>query len=222
MRDSITVHAWHETGSSAYSSTVSVATSLVEPETASSLMRALETSRDPYDYRLPDVGDQFEIDTAPYRLLGWLEDFSVDSGMDGIDPFSATVGGITIKPGAAVATGLSESVTEQGGTAWFGRNSSACFHYITWSNKRRDDRSDRRRYGLETEGNRLVVSTEALKSYLRKTGMDLIVSVKIFKEEGDGGYEKVGAEKTKARTAKVLILRKDGAVEDDKGHLGAW
>jgi len=52
--------------------------------------------------------------------------------------------------------------------------------------------------------------------------MDLIVSMKIFKEEGDGGYEKAGTEKTKARTAKVVILRKDGAVEDDEGYLGAW
>jgi hypothetical protein len=168
------------------------------------------------------VGDQFEIDAAPYRLLGWLEDFSADSGMDGIDPFSATVRGITIKPGSAVSTGLSEDVTEQGSVAWSGRNGSVRFRYITWSNKRRDDRPDRRGYGLETEGRRLVVSTDALKSYLRKTGLDLIVSVKIFKEEGDGGYEKAGTEKSKARTGKVLILRKDGAVEDDEGNLGTW
>ena len=40
------MHAWHETGSASvrYSSTVSVATALVGPETASSLMRALQTS----------------------------------------------------------------------------------------------------------------------------------------------------------------------------------
>ena len=68
----------------------------------------------------------------------------------------------------------------------------------------------------------MVASTEILKAYLRKTGMDLIVSIKIFKEEGDGGYEKAGAKKNEARTAKVLIFRKDGAVEDDKGYLGAW
>lgn len=220
--EAITVHAWHETGSSSFSSTVSVASALVAPETASSLMRALEASRDPYDYRLPEVGDQFEIDSAPYRLLGWLEDFSICSGVDSLDPFSATIGGITIKPGPAVAAGLTESGTDRGGTAWSKSNASVPFRYITWSNKRRDDRSERRRYGLETEGNRLVASAKVLKSYLRKTGMDLIVSIKIFKEEGDGGYEKAGTEKTKARTAKVLILRKDGDVEDHKGHLGTW
>ena len=220
--EKITVHAWYEIGSSSFAAEVYVATALVEPETASSLMRALQTSSDPYDYCLPDVGDDFEINTAPYRLLGWLQDFSVDSGMDSIDPLSATVDSIRIKPGPAIAAGLRETITGQGGAVWFDRNGSVPFRYFTWSNKRRDDRSDRRRYGLETEGNRLVVSTDFLKSYLRKTGMDLIASVKIFKEEGDGGYEKAGAQKTKTRTAKVLILRKDGAVEDDNGRLGAW
>ena len=220
--EAITVHSWHETGSSSFSSTVYVASALVAPETASSLMRALQLSRDPFDYRLPDVGDQFEIDSAPYRLLGWLEDFSIASGVDSLDPFSATVSGVTIKPGSAAAAGLAESVPAKGGTVWSGSNGSVPFRYITWSNKRHDDRSERRRYGLETEGNRLVASTEILKACLRKTGMDLIVTIKIFKEEGDGGYEKVGAEKTKARTAKVLIFRKDGSVEDDKGYLGAW
>jgi hypothetical protein len=221
-RETITVHAWHETGSSSYSATVSVHTALVEPETASSLLRALQASRDPYDYRLPEIGDDFEIDAAPYRLRGWLQDFSVDSGMDSLDPFSATVWGITIKPGPAVFVGLSEVVSTEGGAAWIGPNGSVSFRYITWSSKGQDDRTERRRYGLETEGNRLIASTDVLKSYLRETGMDLIVSVKINKEEGDGGYEKAGSEKAKARTAKLLILRKDGGVEDDKGNLGAW
>ena len=51
----------------------------------------------------------------------------MDSGIDSIDPFSATIGGITIKPGSAVASDLSERVTEQGGAAWSGRNGSSRF-----------------------------------------------------------------------------------------------
>jgi hypothetical protein len=220
--ETITVHSWHEIDSSSYRSRVAVGSALVEPATASSLLQALQNSLDPYDYRLPDVQDQFEINAAPYRLLGWLQDFSVDSGIDSIDPFSATVGGITIKPGPAVASDLKESVRDQADGAWAAPNGSVPFRYVTWSNKRRDDRSERHNYGLETEGHRLSSSTDALKAYLRKTGMDLIVSVKIFKEEGDGGYERAGTQKAKTHTAKVVLLRKDGAVEDANGRLGTW
>ena len=49
-------------------------------------MRALETVGDPWDYRLPNEGDDVEIDADPYRLIGWLEDKRVEMQFDKNDP----------------------------------------------------------------------------------------------------------------------------------------
>ena len=47
---------------------------LVEPDTAASLMRSLQSAENPYEYGLPYEDTDLEVNVPPYRLLGWLDD----------------------------------------------------------------------------------------------------------------------------------------------------
>jgi hypothetical protein len=185
-------------------------------------MRALQTSRDPYDYKLPDEGTDFEINEPPYRLLGWLDDIAIDSGIDSRDPFCRTIAGVRLRPGAAVGKDLVQRITSDGNMAWYAGQQSLAFEHVAWSDKPPEDRSERRRYRLESEGERLSVSVKTLLSWMLKTEMDLIVSIELIREEGGGDYEETSKEKRKARTAKVIVLRRDGSIEACNGRVGTW
>jgi hypothetical protein len=185
-------------------------------------MRALQTATDPYDYKLPDEGTDFEINEPPYRLLGWMDDITIDSGIDSKDPFCRTIAGVRLRPGAGVGKDLVQRITSDGNVAWNAMNQSVAFEHTAWSDKPPENRSERRRYRLESEGERLSVSVKTLLSWMFKTEMDLIVSIKFIREEGSGDYEETSKEKRKARTAKIIILRRDGSIETCNGRIGTW
>ena len=50
-----------------------VHSALVSPERSLSLLRALQTTKNVYDYKIPDAGDNLEIDHAHYKLKGWIK-----------------------------------------------------------------------------------------------------------------------------------------------------
>ena len=216
------VQAWHDTGSSHFSSRVLVGSALVSPATAAALMRALQSAKDPYDYKLPDYGEDFEIDAAPYRLLGWLENASISSRADAKDPLRRSISGICLRPGVEVAKGLIERAGQHGAVTWQTPDGSVIFEHNGWSDKRDDERSDRGRRSFESDGERLWMSTKDLQDYMLEREMDLIVSVEFIMEEGDGGYQAHDKKKRTARKAKVILLRRDGGIEDCNGRIGTW
>ena len=56
-------------------------------DTAISLVRALQTVDDSWDYHIPLAGDDSEIDVYSYKLKGWIIDDRHDLGIDERDPF---------------------------------------------------------------------------------------------------------------------------------------
>jgi hypothetical protein len=214
--------AWHNTGSSHFSSTARVSSAFIRPATGASLMRALQTIDDPNGYKLPDEGDGFEIDEPPYRLLGWLNGGSWASGIDTKDPLCRTISGVRIRPGRKMLKSLVEGAFDAGSVVWRVADESVQFEYISWSDKHEGENPDGRRHSLESEGHRLWVSTEILQDQMRETGMEVIVSIKFDREEGDGGYEEYGNKKRSERRTKIILLRENGDIEDCTGCIGTW
>jgi len=91
-----------------------------------------------------------------------------------------------------------------------------------WSNKPDERHSERTWRPFESEGRRLWISVGELRNHLRKTKMDLIVSIKLMRQEGDGGYTEGGKEKRRSRKGKIFLLRANGDIEDSSGRIGAW
>ena len=219
----ITVDAWHDTRGERWSSRVRVDSALVEPATAGSLMRSLQSTCDPYAFGLPYVDTELEINDPPYRLLGWLESMSSGSGIDELDPMRRTVSGTGTRPGTKVFAGLKLSFNREGHGVWSWSNGSVAFEHIGWSDQRNDDRSERRQHGLESEGHRLAASVETIYDCMLRTGMDLIISIKSYRqEEGHDDYQKTDKEERKSHTAKIVVLRSNGDIETCDGRSGTW
>lgn len=83
-----------------------VSTALVSRTTATALLRALQSCKDPWDFKLPEASlddpvDDMEIDEAGFRLAGWILDEQVhELGVEEHDPLRR-VGLHTVLPGTA-------------------------------------------------------------------------------------------------------------------------
>ena len=84
----LVVDSYHDIHTSKHRSSVRISSSLVSPDTGLSLIRALQTSDDSHDYRLPPAGHEFEIDDGPFVLRGWLSEHSGDARLDQKDVFN--------------------------------------------------------------------------------------------------------------------------------------
>jgi hypothetical protein len=78
---------------------IHVGTALISPDTASALVRALQTAGNPWSFRIPNEDDDSAIDSPPYRLVGWIGDIESDTGFDDQDPCAYDVRRIRLKPG---------------------------------------------------------------------------------------------------------------------------
>jgi hypothetical protein len=122
-----------------------------------------------------------------------------------------------------VYAGLKLSFNRKGHAVWSWSNGSVAFEHIGWSDKRNDDRSERRQHGLESEGHRLAASLETIYDCMVRTGMDLIVSIKSCRqEERRDDYQKTDKEERTSHTAKIVLLRSNGDIETCDGRSGTW
>lgn len=219
----IVVDGWHDTRSIKFGCQAFVASALVEPAAASALVRAFQSAPDPHNYKLPDEGeDYFEINEPPYRLLGWLRG-SPDShtGIDDKDPLRMSIRAPRSLPGSRLQESLIAKVAPEGWPCWSRHDGATVVEHEAWSTKPDDYDSDSRLRRFGTEGRRMWVSVSELSKHLQLEKKDLIVSVKLDKEENY--RDEAGQEKTKRTSkGKILLLRANGDIEDSDGRVGAW
>ncbi|CAH0446048.1 hypothetical protein [Ralstonia pseudosolanacearum] len=98
--------------------TISIASALTSPTTGLALIRALQTMGDSWDYKLPDEGEDHEIDEGSYRLQGWLLSTRRDGGIDEKDPLRGHALSTTTYPGRLVTEACGLSRDRSGGAQW--------------------------------------------------------------------------------------------------------
>ena len=113
---------------------IHVSSALVEPATGRSLVRALQTMGDSWDYKLPDEGeDRVKIDQAPYWLLGWLQRSHRDEGIDDKDPFRGYAFQIASRPGQRVTAACDLIRDAPGRPRWSNVDAvQPMFDYVAW------------------------------------------------------------------------------------------
>lgn len=224
--DTLIVYSWHTTRARDFDQTTHVSTALVSPDTAASLVRALQTVDEPYDYKIPEAGDELEIEAPPYRLKGWLDRRYADSGIDERDPLRYDVGSVQCAPSEDVIAALELESVYDGCQKWVRiADGAQAFSYNAWSDNRWDDYEERRISDdkVRSEGWRLQVSKESLSKLLTEKGLDLIVEIQITRKNKGYEYSQHNEKKTKeGRFDRVLVLRRDGTIEAAEGRLGSW
>ena len=204
-------------------STMNITSALVSPETASSLVRTLQSIGNAWDYKIPEEGEHMEIDEAPYRLVGWLSHPERDTRLDDDDVLRRQVAACAVKPGVKVSKAL-RLTRDNGGEfgRWVGPDGDTKFRYVSWS----DDLSDTTlRYSSgfpRSYGHRLMASRSAIQDFLVARQMDLIVEVDLTRRTGEGYGSDDSQDSKEASYDFVVVLRRDGLIEGADGCLGTW
>jgi len=222
-KETVIINAHHTTSASDFRSQVTVRSALVQPETAGALMRALQTTEEPYRYWIPYDRDRDggQLDEPPYRLLGWIGLSESYSGLDESDPARNQVSGNHCEPGREAKHGLTKRVSTDGAIEWLAAANTVEYSFRQWSDSDDDDEESRSRI-TRSNGSRLYVTAENLRTHLLRVGLDLLVKIELERKKGDR-YAEVREEKAaETRFDRIVLLRRDGTIEGAEGPLGTW
>lgn len=150
-----------------------VTSALVTAETGPALLRALQWAPSFNDHCLPS-GDDVEssIDARAFQLRGWIDSPDSASGADSRDDFARDVH----FPGPSPSEWIRDLVgltAVADGLAWRDTHGAEVAVSRIWSQK------DRAREARGPDGRRLQVSPKLLDSVTKRTGMALVLEVRI-------------------------------------------
>ena len=161
---------------------IRINSALVSPQTARSLLYALHSSRHPYDYRVPCVGDELEIDekivNEQFKFKGWIEEKVSDTeGFDQYDLYRYQLKNITKQPGTMFLQDMRLVCTDGMGHVFRSRTSgNPVTIYEHWNDCRRGRQYE---YEFHTEGNRLWINIEEMLAFLQKCSYSLLLKCEI-------------------------------------------
>ncbi len=201
---------------------LSVASALVSPETATALLRALQ-SAPPRDFRLPYRGEgseygHFEVDESGFLLLGWLDELRTPSdALDAKDPTATTLASRRIIPCRDFLDfhGLTADAT---GCRFSKGGRQEAVRLILWDDGTRPGgREDGHR---TTKGFRTWVDMDSILGYLERRGLDLILEAQVYMFPKSGGRALSDEEEDSLRyeASRIYVLRSDGCIETIEGY----
>ncbi len=202
-----------------------IRSALVSPETATVLLRSLQSAQHAFGFSFPfDDDDELrEINHPPYILSGWLQHIDQDARFDEKDPFRHGISAPRLVPGNSTIKLLNLEDNQVFRKEWHRQGSQqAVFRGLEWADipERDDDWAQREQ---KSQGRWLQVDPDTLAELLRERQLDLIVGVHIerrIESEYGRSYDRE-TKKTKS-AEKIFIFRSDGSVEDLQGRIGAW
>jgi hypothetical protein len=169
---------------------------------------------------------ELEIDSLPYKLIGWLIDVENDLGIDERDPLRYEVRAIQCHPAKKAVTALNLEFVYNDQVRWIeASHRKTAFIYEAWEDTRGDEYNERLRSDktVRSSGWRLRADKEALRTFLNEMGLDLIVEIAITRRNKGDDYARYDEETAKeARFDRVILLWRDGTIEAAEGCLGTW
>lgn len=165
---------------------VHVGSALVSSDRSDSLLRALQTTTNPHNYRIPVAGDNLEIDEFGFQLKGWIEVQDCYSKLDEYDPWAGDIRYPPPKPARFVCELLQlESDSEL--RVWRyqaeGTPKDTLWSQVWGSYRSKNDDSE------GESGQRLQAPREFVVEFLNKMNMDLVVEVEIERNIRRHRYE---------------------------------
>jgi hypothetical protein len=209
----IVVSGKYDYGDGVQSFDVSVRSSLISPETAMSLARALQTIDDPMDFVLPGAEASDDIDEEGFNLAGWLKDIHELPGGDRRDVLRGRTIGRVLEPAKWVQEDFG-LIYRQEASAWVERNGQGSLVFQSWGED--DDAGG-------SSGWRGSISPELLGRLLRQENRSLIVDIEIRPYDRDAEEDYVS--RRKARRLRLFVIDQDGKVhslQDRRRDLGRF
>ncbi|HAI2188577.1 hypothetical protein [Escherichia coli] len=193
---------------------IAVHSALVSPERSLSLLRALQTTKNVYDYKIPDAGDSLEIDHAYYKLRGWIKGITEYYGIDEFDPWAGNVR-FPIPEPASFIIDVMKLTTDKDHRVWYSPSSvepamvSSIWGHLSGKNDEE-----------KSHGYRLSASIRFIKSALATFKMDLILEVDVDRYSRNSRYERNnenGLDSIPSST-RLFLFRHDGTIHTLYGN----
>lgn len=186
------------------SETLRVVSALASQARAGALSRALATTRNPYDYALPEFQDRHEIHHGDFLLEGWVTESGAESGADSDDPWTGGLARRFPDLAGPVAAELG-IVRDEASGAWR-RNDGT---YVAWVERWSESADDER--GRTPSGERLVVDKQFLQKILDRQERTLILEVTCRRHVAPFNYESRSGDAEEERSTSIITLEKAGA-----------
>ncbi|MDD4929787.1 MAG: hypothetical protein PHP85_10965 [Gallionella sp.] len=198
---------WSELDTSRAES-ISIHTALVSRDRSASLLRALQTTSNPHDFRIPEANDDIQIDQGPYQLKGWIVDRQKERGIDESDPWAGDVRFPAPEPAPFVVEMMRLS-TDADRRIWLSTSSQTpTLRSETWSHFAERDSSE------QPSGRRIVASIQFIVEFLTAIGMDMIVEVEIQRRSSYQRYKNHDDDELRniPPSTRIFIVNGDGTI----------
>ena len=188
--DKLNLSGYWNTVSGQREETVYISSSLVTSDRSFALLRALQTATNSRDYRIPDAGDELEIDEAGFRLKGWVENCNIETGRDECDPWAGAIRYPPLKPAKFVSDFFQLETDKECRVWWI--ETAGVREEVLWAQVWGNDYSEHDQYYVTEgeRGRRLQTSRAFVTELLGKVNMDLIVEVQIERRIVRHDYER--------------------------------
>ena len=205
------------------SESISVSSALCDMSTVDSLLRALQTMERAHDYKLPEEGEDEDIDSDGFKLVAWLARSSQDGGLDRKDATRKAARRIEALPGRLVRESHHLVREGTGRNMWRDTSQPATppmFVHELWGREVQDQ--DRYGSNLVVSGHRLLVHREQLMRFLKSIQMDLVVEVEVDRR-GRTEREFVDEEEPpEGQFDCIYRLGGDAELATAEGRFGTW
>lgn len=181
---------WHEKNNGR-TETFSITSALVSKETSASLLRALDTCTDPYNFSLPDYDEEeAEIKKGRFTLTGWINGRSESLSVDKADPYTNDISYPPYSLGEEIVEKL-QLTSSNDGRQWYINNeketSMICEAWSSYISNKKEE-------SPEQAGIKLKARLPFLQHLCATLGCDLIFKVCIergidYKYRGEGEWE---------------------------------
>lgn len=220
----LVVDQYIDTGSDGWELIAKVNTGLVSPPTAMSLVRALQTCPNEFDFNICHEGHELEIDEREFRLNGWVERHGGDRKFDEKDPLLLGAGTPSYSPGSSSRKVFNLEEVLEDGLKWMDPSSGeAVFRLELWGDKDADERNRYLGDRVVSSGHRLLMAKSALATLLKDQKSELIIDIGITKRDKSRGKQRVFEETAGSATySRILLLERSGGIRGAEKDFGAW
>lgn len=198
-----------------YEKTFHVSSALVSTNGSQSLLNALSSCSNPYDFKLPEYNENnMEFDLYPFCLKGWIYCDYIAKGIDEFDPLAAKIDYPPYKIGESIIKRMRLTADSEL-RKWFIPNSDTeSVIGEIWSTD-----TNERIEGPLMKGNRLSASLSFLKNLCMKMNCELVIEVQIncrFNQKAYFGGNEESAYKPPIN--KIFVLSPDGKLRDEETY----
>lgn len=185
---------------------ISISSALVSKNTSTSLMRALQTCEDPHDYKIPYYQEEdMEIDSDPFKLLGWIREDYESKGIDSFDPFGDNVDYPPYLIGDQIVEKLGLKKDYDSKLWYLPLNNIPSLECLIWSSRRANKDEEPNQFGKT-----LMASLTFLKYLCSSLNCEILIDIKINREINYNYRSRERSYEYSKPKQKIFILNQNG------------